>query len=328
MVTDAWRVGAPQALVLGGAGFLGSHIARRFVRAGWRVVVIDGILERTGADRTRVADLEGHLEFVARRVEEVPGLDRLLASSSVVVDSMAWTRHREGMADPVYDLQLNLAAHVSVVAAMASGGPARLVYLGSRGQYGQVHGGSITETTPQVPVDVQGIHKVAAESHFRVCAARRGLDLISLRLPNCFGPGQPLDGPDVGLLAGFLRDLLDRRTVEVYGEQRMRHLAYALDVAEIVWRLSSASVRGFTPLNYAGHRVAVGGLAHMLAETVGGGRVAYAAMPDDLARTDMGDALIVDAALRDRVGALPCTPLDDALAATVDDGRRRWQGDR
>jgi UDP-glucose 4-epimerase len=312
-------------LVLGGAGFLGSHVVRRFARGGWRVVVVDGLLPRTGGRAASLADLAGRIELIPRRVEELADLTEHLERSEVVIDCMAWTRHQEALADPLYDLSLNLTAHLHLVGRLPAGGGQRVIYLGSRGQYGRVEGEEITEDTPMVPCDVQGVHKVAAESHYRIFAGLRRLAIVSLRLPNCFGPGQPVDGEDVGLVGGFVRDLLARRPVVVYGTDRSRYLAYAPDVAEAVWLLAECCPPGFAACNYAGRRVGLGELATRLCELVGTGEWRGAPMPEALARTEVGDARISDARLRRLLPVIPCTPLAAALRETVADVRRRLE---
>jgi len=65
-------------------------------------------------------------------------------------------------------MRLNLAAHLTLLQALRAKPGRLLVYLGSRSQYGRMSSGVTTEDTPMVPLDVQGVHKVAAETHFRI----------------------------------------------------------------------------------------------------------------------------------------------------------------
>jgi len=168
-----------------------------------------------------------------------------------------------------------------------------------------------------LPQDVQGVHKSAADHHFRIFATRYGLNVISLRLPNCFGEHQPTTGDDIGLVGGFIRTLLLGGSLKVFGAGRWRGLLYAADAAEIVSRLSDAALTGFVPLNVAGSRVAIGDLATLLVALVGAGNVEYEALPPDVELMDTGDADIADDRLREIVGDLPRTALEPALRATI-----------
>jgi UDP-glucose 4-epimerase len=303
-------------LILGGAGFIGSHVAEQFVRAGDRVTVLDGLLPGTGGRRENLRAVLDRIELVPARVEIAGDLEGLVGRSDVIIDAMAWTAHRLAIRDPLRDLELNAASHLSVIRCLSSGAGKKVIFLGSRGQYGRAEG-PITEDTPQRPEDVQGTHKLAAESYYRIYAGLHGFDAVSLRFGNCFGARQPMDGDDIGLIGGFARDLLAGRTVDVYGADRRRFLVYAPDVAEVVFQLSDRVPRGFSAFNYAGAAVSIGELGALLAGLAGRGACRLAPMPEELARTDVGDASFDDGRLRAHLDGLPATDLRRALAATM-----------
>jgi nucleoside-diphosphate-sugar epimerase len=167
------------------------------------------------------------------------------------------------------------------------------------------------------PQDPQGVHKAAAEFHFRNYAALDGFHVVSLRLPNCFGEGQPVTGEDIGLVGGFIRTLCQGGTVTVYGEGRRRAMLYARDAAEIVERVAGRRVTGFVPLNVAGRDVDIRELAERLRALVGAGAVADATMPPEIAAIEPGAATIDDRRLRAVIGEPPESDLDDALRRTV-----------
>lgn len=304
-------------LILGGAGFVGSHVAERFVHAGDRVTVVDGLLTGTGGRREHLAGVIDRVELIPVRVEEADGLAALVARSEVIVDAMAWTAHRLALRDPLRDLDLNAASHLHVIRCLAAGAGKKVIFLGSRGQYGRSHGGTITEDAPQQPEDVQGTHKVAAESYYRIYSGLHGFDAASLRFGNCFGPRQPTEGEDVGLIGGFARGLLAGQTVEVYGAHRRRFVVDARDVADVVFQLSGRVPRGFSAFNYAGAAVSVGELAEVLVGLAGRGACQIAPMPEEIARIDVGDAPFDDGKLRAHLGRLPIPDLRRSLAATM-----------
>jgi UDP-glucose 4-epimerase len=306
-----------RAIVFGGAGFIGHHLVERLVARGDHVAVVDGLLPETGGSRDHVAHVMGAIDFHASRIEELNDLDALLADADVVVDCMAWTRHVAALERVLYDAQLNLESHLTLLTALRRRPGPLVVYLGSSSQYGRVTSGPITEQTPMVPEDVQGIHKAAADHHFRVHAALHGLNVVSLRLPNCFGEGQPIVGGDIGLVGGFIRALLAGEAVKVYGAGRRRALLYVRDAADLVSKVTDLNVRGFMPLNAAGDEVDIGDLARRLCALAGRGSVETAAMPRHIEAIDTGEARICDETLTRLVGPIARTPLEPSLAATV-----------
>lgn len=305
-------------LLLGGAGFIGSQITAAFVKAGHTIRVIDGLLPQTSGRRENLAGVAGQVEILAQRVEEIPDLDRYLADSDVIVDCMGWTLHRGALADPLYDMTLNLASHIHWLARLPKDAKPLVVYLGGRVQYANVPGAEIDEDTPQDPLDIQGIHKSAAERHFRLAARLRGLAIISLRFPACIGRGQPFQGDDIGLVGGFIREALAGRPIQVFGRGRKRAIAFVGDVVEIVGRLASARPEGFVSYNLRGEVLPIDELAGLVVEAVGRGSVEVTELPKDVAAIDSGEAAFRQDRLRDALGGrVPATPLADALKETV-----------
>ena len=304
-------------LIFGGAGFLGSHVTRRFVAAGDRVTVVDGLLPGTGGSLDHLRDVRTTVEVRAEAIEAIADLPALVGSADVVIDAMAWTRHVAALGDPLHDMRLNLASHLTLLQALRAQPSRRLVYLGSRSQYGRVSSGVITEDTPMSPQDPQGVHKVAAETHFRNFSSLDGFDVVSLRLPNCFGEAQPVAGEDIGLVGGFIRALCRGETVKVYGGGRRRSILYARDVAGLVAAVVDQPATGFVPFNVVGDDVDIRELAVRLQTVAGSGVVADEAMPAHIKAMDTGDARIDDSRLKAFVGDLPRTDLATALESTV-----------
>ena len=317
-----------RVLVTGGAGFLGSRIAARYVAAGWDVTVVDGLLDRTGGRVEHLTPLEGRIRFIPERVETLTDLPRIVAGMDVIIDSMAWTAHRLAMRDPVHDLRLNAESHLHLIRALPAGSAGRVIYLGSRGQFGDHPGAEIHEDTPMAPRDVQGIHKLASELYFRVYARTLGLKVVSLRLPNCFGHHQPVTGDDIGLVSSLIRDLLQGRTVEVFGDGRRRGFVFADDAAEVVYRVSQLDWDGFRPLNFGGWPLTIEEITKRLVEIVGTGGYTHAPLPADIGQVDMGNAQMTNHGLAAVLGEVPMTDLHTALSATVAYMRQAMTGGR
>lgn len=307
---------ARKVVVLGGAGFIGSHVAEQFAATGDQVVVIDGLVAGTGGARRNLESALDRIEFRHALVGEIPGLAGLMAETDVVVDAMAWTSHMAALKDPLRDLRLNLESHLHLLEALREAPRPKVIYLGSRSQYGRVSG-VLNDATPMMPLDVQGIHKTAADYHFQMYSRLHQLNVISLRLPNCFGERQPASGDDIGLVGGFVRTALAGDAVTVFGENRKRCLLYARDAAAIVERVATAPAAGFTAINVGGAQVSILDLATQVVAAAGRGRVETQPVPAAVKAIDAGDAEVDDSRLRALIGEVPRTPFTRALDSTV-----------
>jgi UDP-glucose 4-epimerase len=307
-----------KCLIAGGAGFIGSHIAARFVESGHGVTVVDGLLARTGGRRENLAGLLPRIRFFDTPVEQLPNLGELIAESDLLVDCMGWTCHLFALRDPLYDMQLNVGSHVALINAIPEGWAQTVISLGSRGQYGHPKVARITEATPSNPQDIQSSHKQAAEWNWQVFSKIRGFNVLSLRLANCFGPRQPARGEDIGLIGGFIRDLLQGREVELFGNGRMRPVIYAGDVAEAVLLSAQVKFQGFQFFNLVGEDVMLERLLELLIREVGQGTYHVREFPAEIKYIDVGNAAFSAERLEAFLGGLPRTPLEDCLKLTVE----------
>lgn len=307
-----------KCLVAGGAGFVGSHIVETLMHGGHEVTVIDGLLGRTSGRQGNLAKVADRIRFHQTRIEETDALPALLAESDVVVDSMGWTCHRLALGDPAYDVELNILSHLALLTAIPAKSPLRLIFLGSRGQYGNPAVSEIDESTPAEPADVQGISKVAAESFVRLFARLKGFRAISLRFGNCFGPRMPLEGEDIGLIGLFIRDVLQGRPVELFGRGRSRPVIAVQDVADAVGRLIHAEWQpGFQPFDLAGWDMVLEELLGCLIAEAGTGSFTLREFPDEVRAIDAGNAAFLGRRLREWLGCEPARPLRERLAETI-----------
>ncbi|MCP4403812.1 MAG: NAD-dependent epimerase/dehydratase family protein [bacterium] len=307
-------------LILGGAGFIGSNLARHFVDRGDTVTVLDGLLEHTGGQKKHLEPVLSAIEFLEARIEDVPSahLQELIARSDVVLDCMAWTSHLLALDDPVYDLTLNAQSHLCLLKDMPARTPATLIYLGSRAQYGTPAISDISEDTPMLPQDIQGIHKLTAEHYYRVYSALKHVNAISLRIPNCFGPNQPLAGPDIGLVGSFIRELLSGEAIELFGTGRQRNLIFVEDLSHIIFQLSEKPWEGFHALNVRGQKILIEELVKELIDILNTGVYTKVELPEHLKVIDQGNAHINDGQLRRVLGMFPQKDLKEALRITID----------
>lgn len=302
-------------LIAGGAGFIGSHIAEAFIGERHDVTVIDGCLPQTSGSPSNLAHLPT-VTFIQESVEDCSGLTKLLDESDLLVDCVGWTRHLLAIDDPHYDLSLNVSAHLHLIKAVADSKCSKVIYLGSRGQFGQLQSDDATEDHPQVPADVQGVHKSAAESHWRLAAKRHSLDVYSILFGNTFGSRLPLEGADIGLIGSFIRSLLADEEVEIYGKGRMRDVVYAPDLARALVELSGVNAQGFQRYNLVGSHVTLDELVSTMRGICGTGSVSFEDFPPHIKQIDMGNNTLSDDKLVAAIGSYPKTALKEALSET------------
>lgn len=219
---------AKTALVTGGAGFIGSHVADRFVAEGYAVTVLDNL------SSGRRENLPSQATFVEADIMS-PEAAALVSNGKfdVMCHLAAQIDVRRSVLDPVYDAQRNILGTLNLMEAVKSSGHATRVVFSSTGGaiYGDFDAPPSAETFAKDPEAPYGIAKLSVEYYLAYYARVHGLDTVALRYGNVYGPRQDPHG-EAGVVAIFCNRLLDGRALTVYGNgEQTRDYVYAGDVA-------------------------------------------------------------------------------------------------
>lgn len=215
-----------KALVTGGAGFIGSKVARRLVEAGWRVTVLDnlGMGQRENVP-AGAALVVGDVRDAERVREVARGMDAIFHLAAVV-------SVRASIENFYEDANVNLMGTLNLLEAAARGDVPRFVYASSMAVYADSpEPRPISETHPTRPISPYGIAKLAGEQYVLNLSQQFGFDGVALRYFNTFGPGQSFT-PYVGVITIFIRKLLAGEPLTIFGDgEQRRDFVHAEDVA-------------------------------------------------------------------------------------------------
>ncbi len=215
-----------RVLVTGGAGFIGSHVADAYLAAGWDVTVLDNLsrgrpeqVPRGATFKRLDAGSDGARELVAGGGFEV--VCHLAAQIDV----------RVSVADPILDAEENLLALINVLEGARRGDVRRFVFSSSGGVVYGVGEPPHAETAPKLPISPYGVTKLAAEYYLSCYRSLYGLEFVSLRYANVFGPRQDPHG-EAGVVAIFGNRLREGRPITIFGDgAQTRDYVFAPDVA-------------------------------------------------------------------------------------------------
>ena len=220
------------ALVTGGAGFIGSHLVDALVARGDDVTVLDDL--STG----RWENLSGALNRGARlytaSVTDAPAVERVVAAAgpAAIFHLAAQIDVRHAIADPARDATVNLLGTVTMLEAARRHGVDRFVLASTGGAiYGDAAEIPTPETAPPRPGSPYAASKAAAESYLELYRELHGLSTLSLRLSNAYGPRQ--GGGESGVIAIFCAAAADGRPVTIFGDGgQTRDFLYVADAVE------------------------------------------------------------------------------------------------
>jgi UDP-glucose 4-epimerase len=303
-------------LVTGGAGFLGSNIARALATAGADVIAVDCFLPEGGANRH---NLDGSpVRLVEADIGERERLLPLLADRAVVFNLAGRTGHLDSMNDPLGDLAANAESQLAFLETCRAANPAlRIVFTSTRQIYGLPQKLPVDETHPIEPPDINAIHKLAAEQYHLLYHRVHGMRSVVLRLTNCFGPMMRVKDARQTFVGIWVRRALEDGTVEVWGGEQRRDLLFAGDLVSAVLTAADCDAAMGRVFNLGGNgAVTLSDLADALVKAAGRGRVERREFPAERKAIDIGDFVLDDQAFRSVTGWLPKVGLDEALAQT------------
>lgn len=224
-----------QYLVTGGAGFIGSALANQLVAQGNEVRVLDNLTAGT-PDR-----LDDRVIFNRGDVDDIPKLWSLLQDIDCVYHLAARVSVPESIKYPRDYNRVNVGGTVSVMEAMRDAGVRRVVLASSGAVYGAQREQPLVESMRPDPDSPYAVGKYSAETYVRTIGTLWGIETVSLRIFNAYGPQQQLPASHAPVIPRFLKNALSGASVVIFGDgEQTRDFIYLDDVVEALIAASTA----------------------------------------------------------------------------------------
>lgn len=253
-------------VVTGAAGFIGSHIAERLLRDGQQVRVIDNLLTGEQAHLDYLKSLGGDLSITIGSVTDLDALNKLFPGADYVIHLAALPSVPRSVADPLETNMHCVDGTLKVLIAARDAAVKRLVYAASSSAYGDQTGASKSEGMSPAPISPYGVAKLAGEFYAQAFYHSYGLETVSLRFFNVFGPRQNPDATYAAAIPKFIKLMLNGEGPVVYGDgTQSRDFTYIDNVAHGLLLACSADDAAGEVINLAsGGRVVLNDLVDKL----------------------------------------------------------------
>jgi UDP-glucose 4-epimerase len=202
-------------LVTGGAGFIGSNIAHELVRRGHRVRVLDNFA--TGR-RANLTGIESRVELIEGDLRRLADVEKAVEGVEVVLHQGALGSVPRSVADPLATHEANVTGTLHVLWASRAAGVRRVVYASSSSVYGDTPTLPKLEDMLPAPLSPYAVSKLAGEHYGTVFAGVYGLETVSLRYFNVFGPRQDPASEYAAVIPKFIRAMLRGERPAIFGD--------------------------------------------------------------------------------------------------------------
>ncbi len=299
--------------VTGGAGFIGSHLVDRLLRDGQQVVVLDNF--STGS-RDNLAAVRGQIELVEGDLRDPAAVARAVKGSEVVYHQAALAAVARSVEDPREVTEVNVTGTLHVLLAARDARVRRVVFASSSSVYGDTPALPKVETMPVAPRSPYAASKVAGEAYLSAFHGSYGLETVSLRYFNVYGPRQSTRSRYAAVVPLFVEAAEAGRAPVIHGDGlQTRDFTYIGDLVEALVLAATAAEAVKGPINLgAGERTSILELARLVAASVG-----FAGTPrhEPTRVGDVRDSLADIGRARSWLGWTPRTALAQGIAHLV-----------
>jgi len=236
-------------VVTGGAGFIGSAIVRKLLDEGARsIVVIDNLL--TGRERN-LEEIRSRIDFQRADIRNYEEIAPLIRGAAVVFHEAAIPSVPRSIDDPVPSHDVNANGTFNVLRAAKEGQAGRVVYAASSSAYGDSDVLPKVESMTPRPKSPYALQKLMGEYYSSIFSSVYGLETVSLRYFNVYGPRQDPSSAYSGVLSLFMRAVLERQAPTIFGDgEHSRDFTFVEDVADL--NLKAARAKGVSGNVYNG----------------------------------------------------------------------------
>ena len=323
------------ALITGGLGFLGSSLAVRLVGLGAKVTLVDAMIPEYGGNLFNIKPVRDRVSVNFGDICDRMAMEWLVRGQDFVFHLAGQVSHVMSMTDPFPDVEYNIKGTLVLLEAMRHNNrTGRIVFTGTRGQYGPTATLPVDETMPTNPKALYEISNLTAEKIILMYQQVHGIPAVLLRLTNVYGPRAQMKHSQYGVVNWFVRQAIVGTPIKVFGDGRIRRdFLYADDCVDALLAAAACpeangeifNVGIDRPNNFLE-------IAEILEDLVPGCRWEYAPFTAERKAQEPGDFYSDISKIRRVVGWSPRTTLVDGLKRTVDyylrHGHEYWARDR
>jgi UDP-glucose 4-epimerase len=312
-------------LITGGLGFIGSNLAHKLVALGAKVTLFDALIEQCGGSRENIRGIEERVRLAIADMCDRKLLEYHVRGKDFIFHLAGQVSHMDSMRNPHLDLDVNALATLNLVEACRRCNPlTRVIFTSTRQVYGRARHLPVNERHATCPVDINGIHKLAAERYLILYHKVHGLWATVLRLTNTYGPRQRIGDERQGVAALFIHRALAGEPLVLFGGGQQRDFNYVDDVVRALLLAASREECGGKIFNLGGTRphtlaefaATLHALCNCPMETV--------PFPSARKSIEIGDYVGDFSRFYKRTGWRPLIDLDQGLARTIAFWRNRW----
>lgn len=318
---DFERFRNKEILITGGLGFIGSNLAIELVKYGAKVTIVDNMLPRQGGNLFNIKEIEDKVKVNFSDVRNQLSMNYLVKGKDFVFHLAGQVNHVDSMRNPIQDLEINcLGTLVLLEALRHHNRNAKVIFAGTRGEYGKSVKLPVDENHPTNPKGIYAVTNLTAEKMVLVYHEIFGIKGVCLRITNTYGPRHQMQHDEYGVFNWFIRKAIDDDAIPVFGDGKIvRDFLYVEDLVECML-MTALTDEAYGDVFNVGTGIPVSfiELAERIVKIAGTGRVEFREFTKERKEVEPGDYYADITKIKRVVGWEPKTPLDEGIKKTIE----------
>lgn len=221
-------------LITGGLGFIGSNLAIRLVEAGANVTLVDAMIPEYGGNMFNIAPIKDRVTINFGDICDMHAMNWLVRDQDYVFHLAGQVSHVMSLSNPFPDIEYNIKGTAVLMEALRQHNPrAKVIFTGTRGQYGAAVSLPVNEDAPTNPKGIYEISNLTAEKIIKTYNDIHGIESVLLRLTNIYGERAQMKHSRYGVVNWFIRLAVDNQTISVFGDgEILRDFLYVDDCVD------------------------------------------------------------------------------------------------
>jgi UDP-glucose 4-epimerase len=310
-----------KVLITGGLGFIGSNLAGRLVEDGAHVTLVDSMIPEYGGNMRNIHEISGKVTVNLSDIRDPFSVNQLISKQDYLFNLAGQTSHLDSMEEPFTDLDINAKAQLSILEACRKHNPEiRIIFASTRQIYGKPKYLPVDENHPCHPVDVNGINKMAGEWYHILYHDVYGIPTSVLRLTNTYGPRMRIKDARQTFLGIWIRNLLEKKPIQVYGNGKQRRdYNYVDDVVDALLIAATNDEACGKIYNLGGREsLSLEETAKMMKDMVEGSSYEKIPFPRDREAIDIGDFITDYRYFKKSFDWEPKVVFEEGMSKTID----------
>jgi len=306
-------------LIAGGLGFIGYNLAMHMQKDGYAVYVIDSKHLSSGYNPYHLSSLKKmSVHVIEDRISNIMKYEQILKKCTAVYNCAALISHLDSMKSPVVDIENNTVEHVKFLEGMKNFPEKRLIYLSTRQIYGKQIVLPVTEDSPVMPVDVNGINKFATEMYHSLYSRLYDINTLILRITNVYGPAMHIRDKRLSFIGWFINRAVTNNHIEIYGDgSAKRDMLHISDLCTTLSKCIDSRHRGLLNIG-GGETLNLNEMAKIIKGFNEKVDIEYKKFPTDLEKIDIGSFQFDDSKARNAIEHNPKTAFKEGISECLD----------